>query len=249
MLNQVFTNNKGQEFQVLTNPDSNGICQVRYLATDTTTSASVASIKSKTLTNPILPATAGVGIRGKKPESDLEKKFFSRWATMLQRCYNTKDTDYQYYGARGVTVSEEFKSFPNFWNWVKTQSNIHWDLDSDLSSIVHNEAKRYSKETLVFLPKPLNHKLVSLRKLLRHIKAFRSGETDKPPKGISIQDNKIQINIRRNGFNYSNSFAPDKLDSVLELLKQKNITEFVELSDSFELCPRAKELIECLKNS
>lgn len=249
MIDKIFTNNKGQEFKVLTAPDTAGDCMVQFLATDTTTSASVASIKRKLITDPSLPCTAGVGARGHKPESDLERRYLSRWATMLHRCHNQKDKDFIYYGGKGVTVSDEFKTFSNFWQWVKTQEHPEWELDSDLYSIVTKEEKRYSRESLVFLPKELNFKLVTLKKVLSQIQEFKSGATDKPPKGISIQESKIQINIRRSGFNYSNSFSVDKLDSVLEILKQKNITDFIESAAQYPLCQKAKDLIECLKNS
>ena len=40
------------------------------------------------------------------------------WRNMKQRCYNPKTINYQYYGAKGVTVCEEWKeSFTSFYEW------------------------------------------------------------------------------------------------------------------------------------
>lgn len=40
------------------------------------------------------------------------------WRGMKQRCYNSKAINYQYYGAKGVTVCEEWKeSFTSFYEW------------------------------------------------------------------------------------------------------------------------------------
>jgi len=36
------------------------------------------------------------------------------WAAMMQRCENTNNVDYEYYGARGIKVCERWKTFANF---------------------------------------------------------------------------------------------------------------------------------------
>src|SRR5215472_5847287 len=37
------------------------------------------------------------------------------WNCMLQRCLNPNNTGYAYYGARGITVCEDWLSFENFY--------------------------------------------------------------------------------------------------------------------------------------
>ena len=39
------------------------------------------------------------------------------WATMIQRCTNPKCKPYEHYGARGITVCEEWRDFNNFYKW------------------------------------------------------------------------------------------------------------------------------------
>jgi hypothetical protein len=39
---------------------------------------------------------------------------YNSWCDMLQRCANPKNTGFKYYGAKGITVCERWKSFENF---------------------------------------------------------------------------------------------------------------------------------------
>lgn len=41
---------------------------------------------------------------------------YRSWACMLQRCTNSKNTHFKYYGGRGITVCESWKSFENFYS-------------------------------------------------------------------------------------------------------------------------------------
>lgn len=41
---------------------------------------------------------------------------YSTWANMRQRCLNTNNPDYQYYGGKGVTICEEWR---DFWTFVQ----------------------------------------------------------------------------------------------------------------------------------
>lgn len=39
---------------------------------------------------------------------------YKRWSAMIQRCTNPNNTNYEYYGERGITVCERWKDFNNF---------------------------------------------------------------------------------------------------------------------------------------
>ena len=39
---------------------------------------------------------------------------YSRWVSMLQRCFNPNDKEYRHYGGRGITVCERWLDFVNF---------------------------------------------------------------------------------------------------------------------------------------
>lgn len=46
---------------------------------------------------------------------------YSRWSDMKQRCYNKKNCNYKYYGARGIKVCDEWlgeNGFKNFEKWA-----------------------------------------------------------------------------------------------------------------------------------
>lgn len=43
---------------------------------------------------------------------------YSRWRDMKQRCFNPKCGNYKHYGARGITVCDEWLSFPAFEKWA-----------------------------------------------------------------------------------------------------------------------------------
>ena len=40
---------------------------------------------------------------------------YKAWVYMRDRCYNTKSWKYKYYGGKGVTISDEWQSFENFY--------------------------------------------------------------------------------------------------------------------------------------
>ena len=52
-------------------------------------------------------------------------RFYDTWRQMLQRCNNPKYKDYKDYGARGITVCEEWLDVRNFVSWAEqTHPNI-----------------------------------------------------------------------------------------------------------------------------
>lgn len=47
------------------------------------------------------------------------KEHYSRWKAMKNRCYNPNHIYYKNYGARGITVCDEWKnSYENFYKWA-----------------------------------------------------------------------------------------------------------------------------------
>jgi excisionase family DNA binding protein len=45
---------------------------------------------------------------------ELHKREYSSWRNMRDRCYNTNNPDYQYYGGKGVTICDSWRDFQNF---------------------------------------------------------------------------------------------------------------------------------------
>lgn len=48
---------------------------------------------------------------------DVFPKFYFRWRAMKYRCFNPKSVEYPRYGARGITVCEEWLQYRNFHDW------------------------------------------------------------------------------------------------------------------------------------
>ena len=54
-----------------------------------------------------------------KTHGKSKDKLYRVWNGMKQRCYNANDDFYYCYGAKGITLCEEWKnSFQNFYDWA-----------------------------------------------------------------------------------------------------------------------------------
>lgn len=62
------------------------------------------------------------GLAGTRP--------YKIWSGMHQRCHNPKSNSYHYYGARGISVCEEWGTFEGFLRWLET-SGYADDLSID----------------------------------------------------------------------------------------------------------------------
>ena len=55
---------------------------------------------------------------------------YERWSSLKKRCRNKNDADYKYYGARGITVCDEWNSFLNFKEWALANGyHSHLSID------------------------------------------------------------------------------------------------------------------------
>ena len=104
----------------------------------------------------------GIACKGKTSSKccELNKKAFKRWYAMIERCYNKSAFSYKSYGAKGVTVSEEWTCFDNFINDIKELPGydegkyISGEIQLDKDTVIGN--KIYSKETCVFSDRKIN---------------------------------------------------------------------------------------------
>lgn len=44
-------------------------------------------------------------------------RLYTIWLSMRKRCTNSKEKDYQYYGAKGIKISSEWSTFDTFRDW------------------------------------------------------------------------------------------------------------------------------------
>lgn len=47
-------------------------------------------------------------------------KLYRIWASMKQRCTNTNNSHYRYYGGRGITYDKQWENFEPFYEWATT---------------------------------------------------------------------------------------------------------------------------------
>lgn len=45
-------------------------------------------------------------------------KLYRKWQSMLNRCRNSNEKQYKYYGERGIRVCDEWKNYANFYKWA-----------------------------------------------------------------------------------------------------------------------------------
>ena len=63
--------------------------------------------------------------RGKTTHGLTYNKFYKTWYNMVKRCNNLKSKEYKHYGARGITVCEEWLDIKKFIAWCDlTHPNI-----------------------------------------------------------------------------------------------------------------------------
>lgn len=92
------------------------------------------------------------------PPKYIPKTIISRYKFMIDRCYNTNNKDYISYGAKGITVCDDWlldypiglinyfnviSSLPDYDNLIKYPSKYHIDKD-----IKNRDAKCYSPDTV-----------------------------------------------------------------------------------------------------
>jgi hypothetical protein len=46
------------------------------------------------------------------------RRLYALWNNVMQRCYNKNNTNFQYYGEKGIVVCEEWEDFNNFKKWA-----------------------------------------------------------------------------------------------------------------------------------
>lgn len=135
---------------------------IQFDKTGYTTIARKDAILNNRVGDPYYPSVAGVGfVGGKKIETDLDKNLYKIWSHMLDRCYNSKCKEYDFYGKKGTFVCNRWFSFERFSddvqklpNWrEKKLAPKNYQLDKD-----YYHSNCYSPDTCVWLSNLENRK-------------------------------------------------------------------------------------------
>ena len=87
---------------------------------------------------------------------NVDKYIYNIWKNMERRCYYPDCKAFPQYGAKGVTVSEEFKNYLFFEEWYSSM----WDgeskleIDKDVKTV--GGCKIYSPTTCILIPEAIN---------------------------------------------------------------------------------------------
>ena len=164
---QTFTNNRGMICVVLKDIyDSNkSRCLVQFLNTGYKTEVFKQNLLRGIFTDPYEKTIYGVACKGKiRCLTNHQKIAFHRWSAMISRCYNPNDINYHNYGAKGITVSDDWLIFENYYQdlpHIKGYNEDLWfkhqiELDKDLGN-----TNIYSFQTTQFISKLSNNLLQS----------------------------------------------------------------------------------------
>lgn len=107
-----------------------------------------------TAKNPYAKSILGIGYLGvgryKAKENKKQTHAYNVWYKMLKRCYINDGFDSSY---NDVKVCDEWHNFQTFAKWFEDNNIDGYGLDKDL---IGNNARLYSPETCILLPKRIN---------------------------------------------------------------------------------------------
>lgn len=178
---------------------------------------------------------------GESPSSNKKSTIlYSRWLNMIDRCYNKNNSHYASYGARGVTVCDNWKlNFISFRDWaINNGFSQELQIDKDiLSAKLGIIPSVYSPDTCMFVTSAENNKhriFDPLSKQISNLKAtitkrqFSDEQLDKAVKmlsvGMSFADTKLVSNIKCDAT--LSNIKSGKIKSLIEIAEEINQLQF-----------------------
>lgn len=78
---------------------------------------------------------------------------YGRWEGIIQRCNNSNNPTYRFYGAKGIKVCDDWRHFMGFYQWA-IENGFHKELEIDRI----NSNGNYCPENCRFVTKAINLK-------------------------------------------------------------------------------------------
>lgn len=151
MIGERYQNNKHQWFTIIGYPEDTRKRTVKF-DTGCEYDALTSQIRNGKIRSYDEKSYYGIASTGMKNAT--KHPLYWRWQGMLGRCYNPKFDNYKFYGAKGITVSEELLNFKDYVEIVSKLPNYdkflenpyQWQIDKDIRG--DNKKNIYSKDTL-----------------------------------------------------------------------------------------------------
>lgn len=217
---KIFSSNNYGDFKVLKYNSTNDV-DIEFLSTGTKLKAALGNIKKGCVKDPYYPNIYGVGYIGEGQYTSrvdgVQLIPYKRWKEILNRCYNSSNSEYNSYGGNEVKVCDEWLNFQNFakW-WEETCPNDTFTIDKD---ILVKGNKLYCPERCCFVPIEINS-LFTTRKSQR-------GEY---PLGVRLKDGKFiaQINYMGKKLHLGTFDSPKDAFNAYKKSKEKCIKEYAD---------------------
>ena len=180
LIGQIFYSNSCGNFIVLyktglTTKDRHSIFRIRFIQSKEEYDVSKNKILSGEIKDFMFRSICNIGYLGKEysnirqTDPELCRILKARWKSIISRVYNKNDANYPNYGAKGVTVSENWHNFSEFYNDIISLENFNRkdfingnvDIDKDKHSLYSDNAKKiYSKDTISIITHSNNMRYV-----------------------------------------------------------------------------------------
>ena len=148
---------------------------------------------------------------------------------MEKRCYHKDSKQYNSYGGKRITVSDDFKLFSKFKKWYEANlyDSHNLEIDKDcLSTIKHLDNKIYSSDTCILIPNDWNTFLTSINT------------------GIyNTNYGTFCVRIRRNHLKINKNFKTYKEARIFKLNKD---LEYIDILK--DISPIPNKYLELIKN-
>ena len=147
-------------------------CKIRFLKTNSERYISFANLKQGNVKDFESKIVCGVACKGNidVPNGSYTRKIYELWKVLIGRCYNKKFKAYPLYGAKGVTVCDEWLNFSNFYKEHTEIEGYNLEeyikgnlvLDKDIKQINLERFERiYSKNTCKWVTQQENNQFQS----------------------------------------------------------------------------------------
>lgn len=128
--------------------------KIQFLTTGYIKNYRMDKIKNGKVKDPYYPIIRNICCIGDVKLNNENKPYYIIWKGIVDRCYNEKNDNYKYYGAKGVRLSNTWKCFEYFYNDIKELKNFDlkekffnkYQLDKDIKG----NGLLYSKNTCVW---------------------------------------------------------------------------------------------------